>query len=243
MMQVIAANAALAQAIRGRVYDLATGAGVPNAEVAIWRGAVPLSTVRSDSTGLFLVGVRDTGTYQLISRKVGFFGGAIGDLHMTSRDTFELLVRMERIVQVLKTLKVEGEKAGIDFTSGFEERRKKGIGYYVGPEDIARRGFARAPELVWGVPGLTVVTDASQAGLPIQRILSNRASVFGACEPTIFIDGLMTDADDLTRNYTSQNIQAVEFYQAAQVPAKYSQGRAMCGVVLFWTKSGAGKDR
>ncbi len=232
-----------AQAVRGRVYDLATGAGIPNAEVAIWRAEVPLSTVHTDSTGLFLVPVRDTGTYQLISRKVGFFGGTVGDLRVASRDTFELLVRMERIAQVMQTLKVEGARAGLDFTTGFDERRKKGIGYFVGPEEIARRGFQRAPELVYGVPGVQVVTDASQPGMPIQRILSTRASGLGVCEPALFVDGIQTDIEDIGRNYSTNDITAVEVYQASQVPGRYSTGRSLCGVVLFWTKSRTGKDR
>jgi hypothetical protein len=232
-----------AQAIRGRVYDLETGAGVPNAEVAIWRAQVPLATVHTDSTGLFLVPVRDTGTFQLISRKVGFFGGSIGDLRVATRDTFDLLVRMERIAQVLQTLKVEGERAGLDFTSGFEERRKKGIGYYVGPEEIAKRGFARAPEIVYGVPGIQVVTDATQPGMPIQRILSTRASGLSVCEPALYVDGIQSDAEDLARNYTSNDISAVEVYHASQVPGRYSTGRSLCGVVLFWTKSRSGKDK
>ncbi|MBI3789565.1 MAG: carboxypeptidase regulatory-like domain-containing protein [Gemmatimonadetes bacterium] len=234
---------ASAQALRGRVYDLTTGVGVANAEVALWRGEMYVATTRADSTGYFLVAARDTGTYQVISRKVGFYGGMVADLRLATRDTFELLVRMERIVQVLAALRIEGEKAGLDFTRGFDERRKKGIGYYLDAEQIAKRGFQRAPEMVYGVPGTQVVTDASTPGLPIQRILSTRASGLGACEMAVFVDGVQTDADDLTRNYTSNQVSAVEVYQASEVPARFAMGRSLCGVVLFWTRNAPNKER
>lgn len=238
-----ACSAANAQAIQGRVYDLATGAGVPNAEVALWRGEVPMRTVHSDSTGYFLVAMKDTGTYQLVSRKVGFFGGAIGNLHLATRDTFELLVRMERIVQVLQTLTVEGKKAGLDFTSGFDERRKQGLGTFIGPAELEKKGFQRAPDLVYGAPGMQVVIDASSPGLQISRIVSTRASGLGPCEPALFVDGIQTDAEALYREYSSNSIEAIEVYHASQVPARFATGRSLCGVVLFWTKNRVGKDR
>ena len=226
-----------AQAVRGRVYDLASGAGVPGAEVAIWRGDLPLATVRADSTGLFVIGVRDTGTYRLITRKVGFFGGAIGDLRLAARDTFELLVRMERIAQLLETLRTEGKKAGLDFTSGFEDRRRMGVGSFLGPKEIAARGFQRAPELLYGVPGVQVVIDPTNPGLQIARIVSSRASGFGVCEPTLFVDGIPIAPEDLYREHSSNTIEAIEVYHSSEVPSKFNIGRSLCGAVLFWSKA------
>lgn len=85
--------------------------------------------------------------------------------------------------------------------------------------------------------GMRVVTDASQPGLPIQRILSNRGATFGACEPALLVDGLPVDAEELTRFYSSNDISAIEIYQASEVPGRFSNNRSLCGVILFWTKS------
>ena len=244
LVGVALAPRARAQAIRGRVYDLATGAGVAGAEVALWRGQVPEVTVRADSTGQFLVLAKDTGTFQLLSRRVGYFGGGMNRLRLMTRDTFELVIRLERIVQMLDALKTEAKQTGIDFTNGFEERRKKGIGPFIGPAEIEKKGFQRAPELVAGTPGLLVVVDASlRPGLQISRIQSARATGLDVCEPALFVDGFQVDPESLYRDYSSTSIEAIEVYQASQVPARFSTGRSLCGVVLFWTRGHAGKDR
>ena len=228
-----------AQAIRGRVTELVSGAGVLAAEVAVFRDGLPVANARTDSTGLFFVAIPEQGAYQLLTRRVGFFGGVVGEVKLATRDTFELLVRMERIAQVLQTLRVEGARVGIDFTRGFDERRRKGIGSFVGPEEIAKKGFQRAPELVYGLPGLQVVVDPSTPGQQISRILSTRAS---GCAPALFVDGFPVDAESLFRDYSSSDIEAIEAYQASQVPARFAMGRSLCGVVLFWTRSRAGND-
>jgi hypothetical protein len=243
LARIVGAAPLDAQAIRGRVYDLATGAGVAGAEVALWRGQVPEVTVRADSTGQFLVVANDTGTFQLLSRRVGYYGGGMNRLRLTTRDTFELVVRLERIVQLLETLRTEGKKAGIDFTNGFEERRRRGIGNFVGPADIEKKGFQRAPELVHGIPGVQVVVDPGNPGMQISRIISTRSTWPAICEPALFVDGTQVDAETLYRDFSSASIDAIEIYQASQVPARFSTGRSLCGVVLFWTKSHAGKDR
>ena len=236
-----ATRTASAQAVRGRVYNVVTHQGVADVEVALWRGEVPLSSTRTDSTGQFMIAPRDTGTYQLITRRVGFYGGMIGELRLSTRDTFDLIVRMERIAQVLAALQIEGKAAGIDFTRGFEERRRKGLGYFVTPEQIEARGFQRATDLLWGVPGMSVVTDASRPGLAIQRIISTRASGRGGCEPALFVDGMQFDVEDLFRMYSSNDIESIEIYHASGVPARFNMGRSLCGVVLFWTKSRIGR--
>jgi hypothetical protein len=240
------ANLLHAQSIRGRVYDFATGAGIAGAEVALWRGQTPEATVRADSTGQFLVVARDTGTFQLTSRRVGYYGGGMNRLRLMTRDTFELVVRLERIVQTLEALQVEAKKGGVDFTRGFEERRTKGIGNFIGPVEIEKKGFQRATELVHGVPGIQViVSDDSAAGpgMQVSRIISTRATSLSVCEPALFVDGIQVDATELYRGYSSNNIEAVEVYQASEVPARFSSGRSLCGIVLFWTRSRAGKDR
>ena len=230
-----------AQAVRGRVYDLETGAGVSGAEVALWRMTKPAATVRTDSTGYFMIALSDTGSYELVSRRIGYFGGGIEGLRIARRDTFELIVRMERLAQVLEALKIEGKKAGLDFARGFDERREKGIGYFVTHEDIERKGFQRATELVYGVPGFQIMVDPRAEGLQISRIVSTRASGLGACEPALFVDGIQVDAETLYRDFSSTQIDAIEVYHASQVPGRFMTGRSLCGVVLFWTKSRAGK--
>ncbi len=232
-----------AQAIRGRVTELGSGAGVPAAEVAVFRDGLPVANARTDSTGFFFVEISEIGAYQMLARRVGFFGGVVAEVKLATRDTFELLVRMERIVQTLQTLKVEGARAGIDFTRGFDERRSKGIGTFLSRQQIERKGFQRAPELVYGLPGYQLMPDATERfGQPISVIVSTRASGLGACTPALFVDGFPVDPESLYRDYSSNDIESIEAYQSSQVPARFSMGRSLCGVVLFWTRSRSGKD-
>ncbi len=238
LLQVRSADA---QTLRGRVHDLVSGEGVTGVEVMLWRGQSALAAVRTDSTGLFVMGTSDTGTFRVLSRRVGYYGGGIDGLRMMTRDTFELIIRMERIAQVIDVLKVEGKKAGLDFTQGFEERRKRGLGTFLGPEDIEKMGFHRAPDLLWGKPGWEVRVIPTPSGIQIRRIFSSRASGLSQCEPALYVDGFEVDGEQLTLNYSSADMEAVEMYQASQVPVRFQKQTSLCGAIFFWTRSSAGK--
>ncbi|MBI2796982.1 MAG: carboxypeptidase regulatory-like domain-containing protein [Gemmatimonadetes bacterium] len=234
---VASASVLHAQALRGRVSDLVDGRGIAGAEVVLSSEGYQPRTTRSDSLGDFAVSLPHVGAYRLIARRIGYFGGVIAEVRANTRDTFDIIVRLQPIPQDLATLLVPGERASLDFTRGFEERRKRGIGTFLDAAEIARRGTHRPLDLLRGMPGLQVLVGSS--GMQDLFVVSTRGprGMGGACEPALFVDGMIVTLEQINRHYSSSNFEAVEVYAASEIPARFWPGNSACGVILFWTKS------
>jgi len=120
---------------------------------------------------------------------------------------------------------------------GFEERRRKGFGSFITPEQIERRQPQRSSDMLRGVSGVYV--GATQPTGPTSVEFNRGAS--GRCEPKLYLDGQpMTGMafDDIA----SIDLMAIEIYKGAtQMPAQWATGT--CGLLVVWTKDGTTRDR
>ena len=124
---------------------------------------------------------------------------------------------------------------------GFEERRRGGLGRFLGPEDIARRNPIVTSDIFRMVPGLTV--ERSELGSP--RI-PMRGIFAETCVPAVYLDGrFMSDltADDIDSWVKPKEIAGIEVYVGPAVPPQFSTGMAgsaitgeVCGSIVIWTR-------
>jgi outer membrane receptor for ferrienterochelin and colicin len=124
---------------------------------------------------------------------------------------------------------------------GFEERRRGGLGRFLGPEDIARRNPIVASDIFRMVPGLTV--ERSELGSPS---VAMRGIFAETCVPAVYLDGhFMSDltADDIDSWVKPKEIAGIEVYVGPAVPPQFTTGMAgsgitgeVCGSIVIWTK-------
>ena len=208
------------------VVRLPGGAPIAGARVRV--AEADRETV-SDETGHFALTDLPAGSFSLEARAIGFVPIArTVTLSATQPLTFD--IRFDSAARILETVEVRGTVVFDRGLQEFDQAKKRGFGYFLGPEQIERRNVFDSAELLRTVPGLQVVPS----GFGRSRVVSSR----GGCSPTIVVDGMrfsdpQTTLDEVVR---PDDIAAIAVYRsAAETPAEY-QGFGGCGAIVVWTK-------
>lgn len=208
------------------VVRLPGGAPIAGARVRV--AEADRETV-SDETGHYALADLPAGSFSLEARAIGFvpITRAV-TLSATQPLTFD--IRFDSAARILETVEVRGTVVFDRGLQEFEAAKKRGFGYFLGPEQIERRNVFDSAELLRMVPGMQVVPS----GFGRSRVVSTR----GGCSPTIVVDGMRfsdpeTTLDEVVR---PDDIGAIAVYRsAAETPAEY-QGSGGCGAIVVWTK-------
>lgn len=131
-------------------------------------------------------------------------------------------------------------------------RIDRGFGEFLLRGQIEERG-GNLVNLIQGLPGVTVTGGGgSLSGRSVilrraRHITSTAPGVHVAeeCYPAVFVDGKRfsrrarfgDQATDLTE-FQAADLDAVEVYSGASVPAVFGGGDAPCGAVILWTRRG-----
>lgn len=239
-----------AATVAGRVIDAATRNPVPHAIIEI-----PSQSTRTetDSTGRFrleglrpqivVVHVRGLG-YQAVQRSLNLFAGR------TVSVEYLLAASAVALPDVTVT---EDDPRGPLQLSGFEDRRRMGLGQYYTEDEISRHLQRRVPDLLRDAQGMRIARGASNEYYAVNTrqqltsIIPNRNR--SVCFLDIFLDGMVIySADGAMRgipppdlNYLVplSDLLGVEVYTGlASVPAEYRRQGSSCGAILFWTRRG-----
>jgi Carboxypeptidase regulatory-like domain/TonB-dependent Receptor Plug Domain len=223
-----------AGSIRGVARAWTRGAGdqpLANARVTVWGSGLE---VRSASDGGFALSGLPTGSYILETVAIGY---------QPSREVIELRpdavvtvnTRLERLL-TLDTVQVRALRRRVlgPNVAGFEERRQRGFGKFLGPDELDRRVASQASDLFRMIPGVRVVP-----GFGGDRVLL-RGDFRGTCVPTMFLDGMrildMGGVNSINSYVSPMEIRAVEVYvSGAATPPEFSNGLSTCGSIVIWT--------
>ncbi|HEX8903868.1 MAG TPA: Plug domain-containing protein, partial [Longimicrobiaceae bacterium] len=113
-----------------------------------------------------------------------------------------------------------------------------GSGYFIDRRRIAEQRGARFSELMRLIPNAHLITDPNnqQTYLRFNKVYSTQR---GGCAPTYYLDGQLypvaRDAD-VDREFSPEEIEGIEVYTGALVPPQFNGSRALCGVVVIWTR-------
>jgi hypothetical protein len=111
---------------------------------------------------------------------------------------------------------------------GFEERRRRGQGYFVTREQILQRNAPTVAELLRTVPSVMNICNlrGCQMRLP---------SSTGPCSPEFFLDGYPATFST-GPNFPLSQIRGVEVYRDQfSVPSEFQRPNLRCGVIAIWT--------
>ena len=145
----VIASVAAAQSVRGRVAEIPGNKPLADAQVVLWSDSTTVvSTTRTDSIGVFLVRAPKPGLYFINVRKLGYQGGATGELSLTEPQEYEIVIKTPKIAPVLSGVNITAKGRTGDFMmQGFEERRRAGFGTFMTAEDIDKRNSPQIAEL------------------------------------------------------------------------------------------------
>lgn len=202
--------------------------GVPVSGASVSVQGSPSSTSTGSDGKFTLTGVLP-GTQSVLVRRVGYSPVEL-PLDVTALRTNELTVRLGTYTPMLSSVNVKA-KADPLAATGFERRRKMGMGKYMDYEDIKKAQPTYTSDILRRIPGLYVTGSGPSATVVTTR--SQGCVAFN-------IDGnpVSSDAgqsiDDIVG---AQDIVAVEFYQPVDVPMELSAGsNTGCALLMIWTK-------
>jgi len=232
--------------VSGTVVALADGRPLEGATVGIVDGP----QTRANQRGEWSIVGAPSGTRMLEIRALGYYP--------TRRavDVVEgappIRVALPTLKAILDTVRVTAARFADRYKSGFDDRRRTGLGHYVTAEEIARRRPVNMAQILRTISGLRLdatlvqtanVYDSTGAAIP-QYATSNskilmRASVGDWCYPAIYIDGHMMqdlDADDVNMWLRPEEVLGIEVYPGISAPPEFQPGMTGCGSILIWRK-------
>jgi carboxypeptidase family protein len=222
--------------VTGQVLDT-IAMPIANAQVSV-EGAAPVTT--TNARGEFKLDSLPGGTQALVVRRVGFAPGrAIVDI--AGGAPARVSLRLERAVPRLNPVVVTAQTEALSKV-GFEDRQKRGMGAFLGPEDIQRLQPQLVTSALRTLPGLRVVP----AGNGSYTVQSSRAGGTGGCV-SYWIDGAPfreLTPGDVDNAFPASQIAAIESYQPGLVPPQFtSPGESGCTAVVIWTQASMRRRR
>ena len=129
-------------------------------------------------------------------------------------------------------LKVEVRRTLRGKLRGFEERRLKGFGDFITPQQIERRQPRVPSDMLRAIAGVTVGSE--QVGQT--EVYFTKGSTSGRCYPTIWLDG-QPMRDMKIDEISAPDLLAIELYKGGtQMPPQWASNS--CGLIVVWTKEG-----
>lgn len=216
--------------VMGRVLEVETGRPLYGAAVSLASGPEGTRGVGTRVTGedgAFLFRTVPPGLYQLSVTLVGY-EDLRDTLRVVSESDLEVVLPLSVSPVELRPILVEGQRRRPAFMEGFESRRRTLGGTFFSREEIESRVLLEFTDLLRMVPGARVV--------PVYPY-GHSVRFRGRCVPEVWVDGTrVMSTSDLDSFLRPEDLEAVEVYSGAQLPAQF--GPSACGAIVVWTRTG-----
>lgn len=224
--------------LMGIVRDDSTARPLEGVEVVI-NGTPHRALTNAD--GRYQLGGLPAGLYQVIFRAVGHVPVRM-DVLLTDGESTRANAMLVRSDVVLETIIVAGEpmrEVGLA-ERGFDERRRMGLGRFIGPAELRESEHLRVVDILrrHGVTVMPVPKRGKVVYLAYHPTRRNAAGQLN-CPMVTYLDGVLVEIEDLQTDVHISSLAGIEVYRGgAQLPVQFSGAQAQCGVVVLWTRRG-----
>jgi len=204
---------------------------------------------RSNDAGEFVISNAPVGSRMLEVRALGYLPER-RRVDVVNRTAYSRVI-LHTLQSVLDTVKVSATRLRSRDRSGFIERVRSGPGRYLTSKEIAKRPATFTSDLFRTISGVrigfatdTLASDMVIAVSPDDMKTSDRRVLMRGiagdwCAPVIYIDGLAMPglgADEIDAWLQPKDVEGIEIYSEATVPAQFQKWRGGCGSVMIWKK-------
>lgn len=215
--------------LTGRVVSAMTGGPLKDVRVTLENSGFGTFT---DSAGQFTIPDAPAGRDTVGVSLIGFAEEKVPLELAAGRVTRVTLMLSESVLRVEDITVEVPRRPEMGKLSGFYERRQRGVGAYISPEEIDERKAQHPSDLLRTVPGVSV--GPSRLGRAEVRITRARLN----CHPTYYIDGLALKSfrmDELNQD----DLLAIEVYRGpSETPPQFRPRGNSCGTIVVWTREG-----
>jgi len=204
LLVTVAAQAAHAQRLRGRLLELASDDPIPAGIVTLLSadGTAIMNGV-ADREGYWTLDAPGPGTYYVEAVRIGYQRWVSGPLALQPEDDWNSVFRLRRLAVMLEPVVVSARatRRYLD-RAGFYQRQHANFGHFMSPEDIEKRRATTVTDLLTGVPGVSVGLTRTGGSVGVRAVELRGSDVArgGVCRPRVFVDGILyAQGDSRTR--------------------------------------------
>jgi len=214
-------------AVSGRVVLEGGSAGAGSRVELLGSDAVVLT----DEKGEFTMRNLPSGSRVLLARHLGY-GAETAPVDLSSHKEQRVTITLPKFVAVMDPVLVTARRVAALDKVGFNDRNKSGLGYYIGPDRIARLHATEVTDILRTVPGLRVSYG------PNGETVSSSRGFSGSCVQYYLDDMQFTELEpgDINHFVTGGEVVAVEVYQPPNAPPQFTRGGGGCTTIVLWTR-------
>jgi hypothetical protein len=171
-----------------------------------------------------------------MARHLGF-GAETVPVDLSSREPQQVTIRLPKFVAALDPVLVTARRtAGLDKV-GFNQRKKSGVGFYLGPDQLQAMRPNDLTDILRVVPSLRVQSTPTGDVVTSSRGVSSLGGSQG-CVQYVVDDMPWQSADpgDINQFINGREVVGVEVYAGLGAPPQYTRAGEDCTTVVIWTK-------
>ena len=210
----------------GKIYDARTGQVLPSALVQLDGVS---ADVNISSQARFVLSGIEPGDRRILIRAVGY-KPFTGFLKFEAGKTIEKTFELEFTGDQMPELMVESRNSRtLPRFVEFERRSERGVGHFIGRDEISARGYMNMGDALRTVKGVKVYCDILDCAIKMARAAPG-------CGPAYYVDGQL--ARSFATTTPINDVQGIEIYRGdGEVPAEFAGSGAGCGVIVIWTRA------
>ena len=185
----------------------------------------------TDDKGEFAMRNLPSGSKVLLARHLGF-GAETVPVDLSSREQKRVVIKLPKFLAIMDPVLVTARRSAALDKIGFSQRKKSGVGYYIGPERLENMHPNSVTDILRMVPGLRVSYG------PDGDVVSSSRGGGSGCVQYFLDDMPYTEIapGDISHFVTGGEVVAVEVYQDTNTPAQYARAGAFCTTIVLWTR-------
>ena len=191
----------------------------------------------TNENGEFTMTNLPSGSQVLLGRHLGY-GAATVPVELSSREPQKVTLRLPKFVAMMDPVLVTARRTAALDRVGFNQRKRSGNGYYLGPEQLKNVTAYRLTDILRRVPGLRVGYSGGEEVVSSSR---GSGSLTGGDADCVqyYLDAMpwMTGwPGDINSFVNASEVVAVEVYDGPSAPAQYTRGMGACVTIVLWTR-------
>jgi hypothetical protein len=210
----------------------------------------------TNDNGEFTMRNLPLGSKVLLARHLGF-GVETVPVDLSSHQQKRVTIKLPKFVAFMDPVLVIARKSAALDRVGFNQRKKSGFGYYIGPERLQNMHPNYLTDILRQVPGLSVslspegdaVVSSSRGvfpgsgcvqywvdDMPWQSVAQTAAPAVAETTTASKAKAIFTGAGDINHFVTGSEVVAVEVYQDLDTPGQYMHAGGSCTTIVVWTR-------
>jgi Carboxypeptidase regulatory-like domain/TonB-dependent Receptor Plug Domain len=190
----------------------------------------------TNENGEFTMRNLPSGSHVLLARHLGF-GAETAPVDLSSHTPKQVTIKLPKFVAIMDPVLVTARRERSLDKVGFNQRKKSGMGFYLGPDQIREMQPTYLTDILRRVPSLRVTSSAYGEEVTSSRGTTSLSGGGGCVQ--YFVDDMpwqSAQPGDINQFVNGSEVVSVEVYAGPGTPAQFTHTGGDCTTIVLWTK-------